>query len=177
MTMMDPDPVLGSEHWPVGDGKFPTRTNPPRRMFNAVVRPVGVELWKKSDNGALGGTSTMVVPVPWRFPPVMVGALLKFDTRTSPGWIVPPAGKLRGTKATPYGFPSPLAGTVDTTRVGPGRNGWSSSSASNTAVQSRQDATARANTFHRPGFLPVENFESIIRFIWAISRFILTPFL
>ena len=172
--MMDPGPA--SLQKPVADGKFPTRTNPPRRMFKAVVRPVGVLLRKNSVNGPLGGTSTIVVPVPWRFPPVMVGALLKFDTRTSPGLIFPPAGKLRGTKATPYGFPSPLEGTVDTTRVGPGRNGCSSSSASKTAEQSRQDATAAARTFHRPNFFPqAKNCESVIRFIWAFSRFILTP--
>jgi hypothetical protein len=107
----------------------------------------------------------------------MVGALLKFDTRTSPGLIAPPLGKLVGTKATPYGFPSPLAGTVDTTRMGPGRNGRSSSSAIKTDDQRKHDMTAAANSFNAADFFAlVKNCEHVIRFIWAISRFMGAPF-
>src|ERR1700675_3633755 len=136
------EPAVAVARVPSVDGKLPTRTNPLCRTFRAVVSPVGVKLWKKRVSGAFGGTSTIVVPVPWRLPPVVVGALLKFDTKTSPGLIVPPLGKLAGTKATPYGFPSPLAGTVDRTRTGPGRNGRSSSSAIKTDEQSKHEMTA-----------------------------------
>ncbi|HWZ24236.1 MAG TPA: IS110 family transposase [Verrucomicrobiae bacterium] len=72
---------------------------------------------------------------------------MKFETRTSPGWIVPPAGNPGGTKATPYGFKSPLAGTVDTTRTGPGRNGLSS--AFNRAGQSTPSKTAAVNGINK----------------------------
>src|SRR4029077_5668502 len=51
----------------------------------------------------------MVVPVPCRF-----ALLLKFETRTCPGRKDPvPLWNPRGTKATPYGFKSPLGGTVE----------------------------------------------------------------
>jgi len=48
-------------------------------------------------------------------------ALLKFDTRMSPGLSGPPAGKPSGTNATPYGFWSPFDATVDTSRKPAGR--------------------------------------------------------
>src|ERR1700688_557569 len=100
--------------------KRPRRGAPasPVRRWEVRVNPSGAVPWKKSVTGAFAGTSTIVVPLPWRF--VLA---LKFETRTSPGLIVPPVGNRGGTKATPYGFKSPLAGTVDTTRTGPGRNG------------------------------------------------------
>src|ERR1700678_1400119 len=56
---------------------------------------------------------TMVVPVPCT--PLLP---LKLETRTSPGASGPPGRKPTGTKATPYGLPSPLDGTVDTIRSG-----------------------------------------------------------
>ena len=71
--------------------------------------------------------------------------LLKFETKMSPGLIVPPAGNPGGTNATPYGFTSPLAGTVDTARTIAGRNGRSSSCASKTVEQSRHETIAAAN--------------------------------
>src|SRR5580658_5755120 len=43
---------------------------------------------------------------------------LKLETRMSPGFTVPPVGNHSGTNATPYGFTSPLAGTVETSSVG-----------------------------------------------------------
>ena len=92
----------------------PRRT--PCGTFSAVVKPSGAVPWKKRASGGFAGTSTMVVPLPYRFE-----LALKLDTRTSPGLIVPPAEKLCGTKATPYGFRSPLDQEVDTTRTGPGR--------------------------------------------------------
>ena len=49
----------------------------------------------------------MVVPVPWTF-----ALSLKFETRICPGDSKPPRGKRAGTTAIPYGFTSPLAGTV-----------------------------------------------------------------
>jgi hypothetical protein len=52
---------------------------------------------------------SMVVPVPWR-----LVELLKLETRMSPAASGPPPGNPLGTKATPYGFSSPLAGTVET---------------------------------------------------------------
>src|SRR5579864_2406430 len=55
---------------------------------------------------------TMVLPVPWALVP-----LLKLDTKTSPPASIPP-GKPWGTKATPYGFISPLGGTVETDSEG-----------------------------------------------------------
>jgi hypothetical protein len=51
---------------------------------------------------------TIVVPVPSR--PLLA---LKFETSTSPAAMAPPAGKLAGTNATPYGFKSPSDGIVD----------------------------------------------------------------
>src|ERR1700733_3395773 len=57
----------------------------------------------------------MVVPVP-----CSLALLLKLETKMSPGPSGPPEGKPGGTKATPYGLTSPLAGTVDTIRSGLG---------------------------------------------------------
>jgi hypothetical protein len=51
----------------------------------------------------------------------MFWALLKLETRMSPGFSTPPTGKVEGTKDTPYGFTSPFAGIVDTVIVGDGR--------------------------------------------------------
>src|ERR1700730_10238081 len=122
--------------------------------------------WKNSVTGAFAGTSTIVVPLPWRF--VLA---LKFEIRTSPGLIVPPVGNTGGTKATPYGFKSPLAGTVDTTRTGPGRNGLSS--AFKRAGQSTQSRTAVVNGINRRlNFVSLANHcETVISFLQAKSRF------
>src|ERR1700687_428912 len=116
ITRMEP----AEEFWhvPSVDGKLQTRTNPLCRTCKAVVSPSGAVPPKNWNTGIVGGTSTMVVPVPWRFM-----LLLKFEIKISPGLIVPPVGNPGGTNATPYGFTSPLLGTVDTARTGPGRNG------------------------------------------------------
>src|SRR5260221_120532 len=114
ITRMDPAEALPQV--PSGDGKLPTSTNPLRRTFNAVESPSGAVPPKNWKTGAGGGTSTIVVPVPWRF-----ALLLKLKTKIPPGLIAPPVGKPGGTKATPYGFTSPLAGTVETARTCAGR--------------------------------------------------------
>src|SRR5216683_5175364 len=161
ITRTDPGEAL--PHVPSGDGKLPTRTNPLFRTFKAVVSPSGAVPPKYWNNGAVGGTSTMVVPVPWRFE-----LLLKFEIKMSPGLIAPPVGNPVGTKATPYGFTSPLAGTVETARTCAGRNG--PSAAIKAGEQSRQDRAAPANIFSTPNFVPVEKlFEPVIRFMWVIS--------
>ena len=54
----------------------------------------------------------MLVPVPCTLPSLTL--LLKFETRMSPELSMPPDGNPLGTNATPYGFVSPLAGTVVT---------------------------------------------------------------
>src|ERR1700686_1613115 len=165
------DPAEALPQVPSGDGKLPTRTKPFCRTFSAVVNPSGIVPWKNSVTGAFAGTSTIVVPLPWRF--VLV---LKFETRTSPGLIVPPAGNTGGTKATPYGFKSPLAGTVDTTRTGPGRNGLSS--AFNTAGQNTQSRTAVVIGINRRlNFISLaRNCETVIGFLRTKSRFMESPF-
>ena len=50
----------------------------------------------------------MVVPVAWT--PELP---LKFSTSKSPGFSTPAPSKPCGTKATPYGLPSPFGGTVE----------------------------------------------------------------
>src|SRR5216683_6772337 len=144
LSMTRTDPAEALPHDPSGEGKLPTKTKPFCRMLRAVVRPSGAFPWKKSANGAFAGTSTMVVPLPCRFE-----LALKLDTSTSPGLIVPPLGKLAGTKATPYGLRSPLDGTVDTTRTGPGRKGRSSSCAFSRSGVSAQNRSAPTNGIHR----------------------------
>ncbi len=102
---------------------MPTRTNPFLRTPRAVVRPRPGAPWKNVAACPDGATSpfgvslTIVVPVPWA-----LALLLKFETRTSPGAIVPPEGNLRGTIATPYGLRSPFGGTVDDMMIS-GKNG------------------------------------------------------
>src|ERR1700722_2966594 len=137
LSMTRMEPAVESVQRPVEDGKFPTRTNPFFKTFKAVVSPSGAVPLKNWNTGAAGGTSTMVVPVPWRF-----ALLLKFEIKISPGLIVPPAGNPGGTKATPYGFTSPLAGTVDTARTCAGRNPGPSSAAIKTEEQRRQAMVA-----------------------------------
>src|ERR1700676_3705243 len=54
----------------------------------------------------------------------------------SPGFRSPPRGKPRGTKATPYGFRSPLEGTVETDNAGvAGRLGMMGASSPSTAAK------------------------------------------
>jgi hypothetical protein len=70
-----------------------------------------------------------------------------------------------------------LAGTVDRTRTGPGRNGRSSSSAIKTDEQRKHDTTAAAKSFRATDFFAlVKKCEHVIRFIWAILRFMGAPF-
>jgi len=77
----------------------------------------------------------MVVPVPCRF-----ALLLKFETRTCPGCKGPvPLWKPNGTKATPYGFRSPLCGTVEIILSWSGRK--ASASARGIPVKTAQSAT------------------------------------
>jgi hypothetical protein len=88
---------------------LPTSTNPRLRTPKAVVRPRPATPGKNvvafpGPPGIVGGGATspfgvslmIVVPVPWA-----LALLLKLETRTSPGAIVPPEGKPRGTIATP----------------------------------------------------------------------------
>src|SRR5579859_7596180 len=99
-------------------GRLPTMTHPDRNATNAVVNPIppghdpGTDAALRFANGVtlpLALTSTMVVPVPWRF-----DALLKSLIRTL---SLASAPALAGTIATPYGLTSPLPGTVDATVV------------------------------------------------------------
>src|SRR5580658_2545790 len=92
-------------------------------MFSAVVRP--------TPPGQLPGSSlaltvanrlslpavviwSIVVPVPWPFS-LALSLALKLLTSSSPAWSLP---TLVGTSAIPYGFTSPLAGTVVPSVVG-----------------------------------------------------------
>src|SRR5579871_176911 len=123
-------------------GRLPTRTKPRLSTPKAVVRPrsPGVdEPWKKSVCLPVGERSTMVVPLPCKFPPATL--LLKFETRMSPGWSGPPSGNPLGTKATPYGLRSPLAGTVEADRNFDGRLGMIGIPSSRQRFSS--DSTAR----------------------------------
>ena len=62
-------------------------------------------IWANRLTVPLGVICTMVVPVPCRF-----ALLLKLLTRMLPSVSEP---LLFGTRAMPYGFTSPFAGTVD----------------------------------------------------------------
>src|ERR1039457_7571607 len=79
MTSSEPFPAVAQVH--SAEGKLPTHTKLSCNTANAVDRP-GWEgdAVKKTESGPCCGTRTMVVPVPCRF-----WALLKFDTRMSPG--------------------------------------------------------------------------------------------
>src|SRR5580704_10887356 len=101
-------------------GRLPTTTQPPGRMPSAVVRPMPPgQAWPAGNAEMLantlvlppGETCTRVVPVPCTF-----ALSLKLLTRTSPAVSRPPEA---GTTATPYGFTSPLAGTVEATWARP----------------------------------------------------------
>src|SRR5579871_5859529 len=117
----------GSMHMPVGDGRLPTSTNPCRNTARAVVSPSpgggSIGPWKKSDCSPPGVILTIVLPVPCVLP-----LLLKLETRMSPGESGPPFGNPGGTKATPYGFISEIAGTVEILNPGTagrfGISGW-----------------------------------------------------
>ena len=85
----------------------------------------------------------MVVPVPCR-----LLTALKFETRMSPGLTLP-FGNWGGTNATPYGFTSPFAGTVETLCTGEGRNGWWSSSCALTAAGNTKRRTERMSRLLR----------------------------
>src|ERR1700730_10364338 len=86
-------------------GNWPTTTNPRFRTPSAVVKPppVGDKKipLKKVEVSPSGDTLVIVVPVPWILPLGEVPALLKFDTKISPGLSGPPDGKPCGTNATP----------------------------------------------------------------------------
>ena len=95
-------------------GRLPTTTQPPGRMPSAVVRPtppgqaIPAGSLATSANRLVcpaGDTWTMVVPVPWT-----LALSLKLLTRMLPAVSRPAEA---GTTATPYGFTSPLAGTVE----------------------------------------------------------------
>jgi hypothetical protein len=96
---------------PCGPGQV--GENPALNTPSAVLSPGS--LLVKNATALPGGASVppgaslmMVVPVP-----CVLVLSLKLLTRTSPADSVPPAGKWPGTKATPYGLRSPLAGMVD----------------------------------------------------------------
>src|SRR5271170_7886635 len=89
-------------------------------MPSAVVRPIPPgQVWPGGSAAMLantlavpaGETWTMVFPVP-----CTLALSLKFVTRTSPAVSRPAEA---GTTATPYGFTSPLPGTVEATWVSP----------------------------------------------------------
>jgi hypothetical protein len=89
--------------------------------------------------------------------------------------------RLRAHRRSLYRFPgdsfkSPLAGTVDTTRTGPGRNGLSS--AFNCAAQSTQSRTAAINGINRRlNFISLaKNSETVTGFLRTKSRFMESPF-
>src|SRR5580692_304973 len=95
-------------------GRLPTTTQPPGRMPSAVVRPmppgqaIPAGSLATSANRVVrpaGDTWTMVVPVP-----CTLALSLKLLTRMLPAVSLPAEA---GTAATPYGFTSPLAGTVE----------------------------------------------------------------
>src|SRR5258707_15057678 len=103
---------------PTAVGRLPTTTQPPWRMPSAVVsptppgqdRPAGsLARLANSCIEPVGDTCTSVVPVPWT-----LALLLKLLTRVSPAVSLP---AVVGTPATPWGFTSPLAGTVEATCV------------------------------------------------------------
>src|SRR6516225_9719600 len=105
---------------PCAVGRLPTTTQPPGRMPSAVVSPMPPgQVWPAGSAEMLantlalpaGETWTMVVPVP-----CTLALSLKLLTRMSPAVSRPPEA---GTTATPYGFTSPLAGTVEATWVRP----------------------------------------------------------
>jgi len=82
-------PMPPGQAWPAGNAEM---------LANTLALPAG-ETW------------TMVVPVP-----CTLALSLKLLTRMSPAVSRPPEA---GTTATPYGFTSPLAGTVEATWVRP----------------------------------------------------------
>ena len=97
-------------------GRLPTTTQPEDSTDSAVVSPIppghrpGSRAALMPANRAVmpvGLICMIVVPVPWA-----LEAALKLLTRTQP-WCRRPV--LRGTTATPYGFTSPLSGTVEAT--------------------------------------------------------------
>ncbi len=102
----------------------------------------------------------MVVPVPWMFPVGGAPPLLKLLTRTSPAAILPPLGKPSGTKATPYGLRSPLAGIVEEL-IAFGRN-----------FSSAWAGTARADQRARPA-----RRVNVVRMIDSCFLFMLLPLL
>ena len=115
-TIRQPARAVAEE--PSAVGRLPTITQPLRSTPSAVVRPTppGQRPGSMPDRRAAnvvrcppGLIWTIVVPVPCRF-----DAALKFDTSTSPLCRLPVE---RGTTATPYGFTSPLPGTVDATTL------------------------------------------------------------
>ena len=92
-------------------GTLPTSTNPLFKTASPVSRPRLAPWVEKRVCVPFGAILTMVVPVPCR-----LVLLLKLETRMSPGVSRPPDGNPLGTNATPYGFTSPFAGTVETVR-------------------------------------------------------------
>ena len=90
-------------------GTLPTSTNPLFKTASPVSRPRLAPWVEKRVCVPFGAILTMVVPVPCR-----LVLLLKLATRMSPGVSRPPDGNPIGTNATPYGFTSPFAGTVET---------------------------------------------------------------
>src|SRR5258708_251686 len=115
-TMRQPDCAVVAV--PSLVGRLPTMTHPERNATNAVVSPIppghgpGSDAALRFANGItlpFALISTIVLPVPWRF-----DALLKLLTRTLSLISAP---TLTGMVVTPYGFTSPLPGTVDATVV------------------------------------------------------------
>src|SRR5260370_319949 len=97
-------------------GKLPTIMKPERKATSAVVSPTPpgqapgrdlASIWAKTVTPPLGEIWTIVVPVPCR-----LAESLKLLTSTL---FATNAPAVTGTTATPYGFTSPLAGTVEAT--------------------------------------------------------------
>src|SRR5262249_27151255 len=95
----------------------PAKTSPARTRPRALVNPIGGGPPQDRPVFPLRGSMVMIVlPRPWKV------VSLKFEISISPGFKPPPPdGKSGGTNARPYGFRSPLDGTVETWR---GRNGF-----------------------------------------------------
>src|SRR5271170_676245 len=104
--------------WEVG--RLPTTTQPPGRMPSAVVSPMPPgQAWPAGSVAMLANTLVLPAGETWTtvFPvPCTLALSLKLLTRMSPAVSRPPEA---GTTAIPYGFTSPLAGTVEATWVRP----------------------------------------------------------
>src|ERR1700728_1731062 len=113
-TMRQPAGSRPGSAPPAVVGRLPTTTQPPGRMPSAGGTPTPPGQDRPAGSAVMsanrlewppGETWTMVVPVPWT-----LALSLKLLTRMSPATSGPAE---EDTVATPYGFTSPSAGTVE----------------------------------------------------------------